>query len=322
MEMAGQMFAVERLQQLAYDLLHLSFSEEKIVDALAETAQGRRLAPITREQGRIQRSTARISDDLQELARKNHMISEKLLKDLRDLVELLERSVDELQLSRARRSHETATTTMGRMNKVVMSLLTAAQGAGGKGAGGMPSPFMPSQQMQQMSEDQSRLNRMTEELRQKMEGGLTPEERRQLAELRARQEALRQQLNEVRQQIEDERRVLGDLGELAQEMEEVVEDLDSGRLTAETRRRQEKILSRLLDAQRSIRERDFAKRRESRQGEDLFLPQDGTPLAAGTPDAEQQLRRWLAPERAPHAYQDDVRQYFRLIQEMLEEDRP
>jgi hypothetical protein len=319
MQMATEKFAVEKLQQLAYDLLHLSFSEEKLVDALDETAQGQRLAPVTREQGRIQRSAARLSKDLDDLARKNFMIPEKLLSDMRQLAEVLERSVEELQLTRSRRSRDTATSAMGQMNRVVMSLLTAAQGAGGKGSGAMASPFSPSQQMEQLSQDQSRLNRMTDELRQRMEGGLSPEERQQLAELRAQQEAIRQQLKDVRRQIEDERRVLGDLGDLGKEMEEVVQDLDAGRLTDDTRRQQEHILSRLLDAQKSIRERDFAKRRESRSGEQLFGLQEGTPLAGGTPDAEQQVRRWLAPEKAPHAYQDDVRQYFRQIQNKLEE---
>ena len=37
------------------------FSEEEIVQALEETAPGQRLAPITREQGRIKRSAAKIS---------------------------------------------------------------------------------------------------------------------------------------------------------------------------------------------------------------------------------------------------------------------
>ncbi len=52
-------------------------------------------------------------------------------------------------------------------------------------------------------------------------------------------------------------------------MKEVVSDLESNNLTEETIRKQDRILSRLLDAQRSIHERDFEKRRESRPGQDI-----------------------------------------------------
>jgi hypothetical protein len=318
MQQASQQYAVDKLQQTAFDLLQLSFSEEVVAGSLADAATGQRLAPISREQGRIQRSTAALSESLNELARNNFMIPEQLLKEMRALVEMIDQSVGELQLQRSRRARASATQSMGQMNKVVMNLLTSAMNAGqGGGAGGSPQSL--SQQMQQMSQDQSRLNAMTEQLRKQMQGGMSESERRQLAELRAQQQGLQQRLDEIRRQIEDERRVLGDLDELSGEMEEVVEGFETGRLDADLRRQQEKILSRMLDAQRSMRERDFAKRRESREGERLFAEQEGTDLSTGDPEDLFRLRRWLAPEKAPHAYQDDVRRYFRRIQDALDE---
>ncbi len=317
MQMATQQYATEKLQALAYDMLNLSFSEEKIVEALRETVQGQQLRPITREQGRIQRSTNRIYADLEELSRKNFMISEQLLEQLKELTQILDRSVNELNMARSRRSRDTATTTMGSMNQIVMNLLTAAKNSGGQGGGGGEQMSM-SQQMEQMSQEQSRLNSMTDQLRERMQGGFSEQERQELAKLRARQQSIAQQLKELRDQVDDERRILGDLDKLGEEIEEVVQDFDSGTLSDSTRRQQEKILSRLLDAQRSIRERDFAKRRESREGQELFAPQAGSPLARGSADNEQQLRRWLAPEKAPHDYQDDVRRYFRQIQGKLD----
>lgn len=317
MQQASQQYAVEKLQQTAFDLLHLSFSEEKVIDSLDDAARGQRLAPVTREQGRIQRSAATLSHDLQELAQKNFMIPEPLLDRFRDLVAMLEQSVEELQLQRSRRARSSSLQSMGQMNQIVMNLLTTAMNSSQGGGGGSSSQSL-SQQMQQMGQDQSRLNAMTEQLRRSMQDGLSEEERRQLADLRGRQQALQQQLEEIRGDIDDERRILGDLDELAEEMEEVVEGFESGRLDADMRRQQEKILSRLLDAQRSIRERDFAKRRESREGDRLYVEQEGMDLFAGDPEDAFRLRRWLAPEKAPHAYQEDVRRYFRRIEDALE----
>jgi hypothetical protein len=246
------------------------------------------------------------------------MVPEALLKEMRDLEAMLEQSVGELQLQRSRRARASGTQAMGQMNRVVMNLLTTAMGGGQGGGSGGASQSL-SQQMQEMSQDQSRLNGMTEQLRKQMQDGMSESEREQLAKLRGQQQALQQKLDEIRKQIEDERRVLGDLDELSDDMEEVVEGFETGRLDSDLRRQQEKILSRMLDAQRSMRERDFAKRRESREGERLFADQEGTDSSAGDPADLFRLRRWLAPEKAPHAYQDDVRRYFRRIQDALDE---
>jgi hypothetical protein len=52
-------------------------------------------------------------------------------------------------------------------------------------------------------------------------------------------------------------------------MKEVEEALKSGTADGQTQETQQRILSRMLDAQRSINRRDFDPERESRPGEDL-----------------------------------------------------
>jgi hypothetical protein len=151
-----------------------------------------------------------------------------------------------------------------------------------------------------------------------MEQGLSAEERRQLAEMQARQQAIREQLQKLREQLDDERRVLGDLEDLADSMEQVEDELGAGDLSEDLQRQQENIHSRLLDAERSIRERDFAKRRESREGDRVFGDQEGEDRVAGEADQQNALRRYTAPERAPEAWREDVRRYFRSIQRELD----
>lgn len=312
MQQASKRDAVEQLQRTAYDLLNTSFGQETVLRSLDGAVRGQRTQPVARDQARLSRSVGRISEQLHQLARDNFAIPEQLLSSVRDLVAAVARSVDELEMSRLRQAQDGASASMGMMNRIVMNLLTAAQSAGGSGGGST------SQQMEQLSMEQSRLNGMTQELRKKMDGGLSEQERRELAALRGRQEALRRQLEQVRREVKDEKRMLGDLREIERQMEEVTGDLGEERLTDETQSKQERILSRLLDAQRSIRERDFAKRRESRSAGDLYTEQAGELLSANREDQQAQIRRWLAPERAPHAYQEDVRRYFRRIQGRLD----
>lgn len=312
MQQASKKDAVEKLQRTAYDLLNTSFGQETVLRALDGSVKGQRTAPVARDQARLSRGVQHVSDELHAMARDNFSVPEQLLASVRELTTSLQRAVDELELSRLRQAQDDATASMGMMNRIVMNLLTVAQSAGGGGGGST------SQQMEQLSMEQSRLNGMTQELRQKMQGGLSEQERRELAALRGRQEMLRKQLEQVHGQVKDERRVLGDLKEIGRQMEEVSGDLDAGRLSDETQRKQERILSRLLDAQRSIRERDFAKRRESRSAGELYTEQAGELLSSNREDQQAQIRRWLAPERAPHAYQEDVRRYFRQIQGKLD----
>ncbi len=316
MQQASGKAAFEKLQQTAFDLLDLSHGEEKVVDALRGGIRGQQIRPIARQHARVTRGATRLSEGLHDLAQKNFLIPERLLSEMRSLLDLLEDGDSELKLSRARRSRDVAVESMAKMNRIVIGLLTAAENAQGQGGGsGQPSP---SQQMQQMSEEQSRLNGMTQELRKKMEEGFSPEERRQLAQMQARQRALREQLQSLRDQLEDERRVLGDLDELQRSMEEVAEDLGAGRLTEDTQRQQDQILSRLLDAQRSVRERDFSKRRQARGADQLFRPQVGAELPNLTEDDRGRLRRWQAPDVVPRDYRDEVRRYFRSLDRKLD----
>ncbi|HKI83993.1 MAG TPA: DUF4175 family protein [Candidatus Krumholzibacteria bacterium] len=313
MTVANKSFAIEKLQQTAYDLLRVSFEEEQVVRMLDGGIKDQRVRPITRQQARLTRGTSKLSDDLHELSKKNFLIGEKLLQSMRDLVETMETSTHQLEYSRPRRAHEEAETSMGMMNKIVIGLLTAAEQQGqGSGSGSSAS-----QQMKQMAGDQSRLNSMTKDLQERMRQGLSPEERGRLAQLHAMQEQIKRQLDELRKSLDDKRRVLGDLDQLSDEMQHSARDLQSGRLDSNTRERQDRILSRLLDAERSVRERDFAKRRESKSAEQLYQQQEGTQLSEGREDRKRELRRWLAPDAAPREYQDEVRRYFRRIQDEL-----
>lgn len=316
MTQASMKFAVDTLQKTAYDLLQISFEEEAIVHALDTGVNDQRLTPLTRRQFHLTRSTRRLSDDLARLASQNFFVGERLLESLRELVEAMETTVRRMEAARPKRARTEAETSMGMMNQVVIGLLTTAQQQGEGSGGGSAS-----QQMQQMVEQQSRLNSMTEELQRRSQAGLSGEERRQLAQLKAMQEQIRRQLEEFRRSLEDQRKVLGDLQRLGEDMRREEEMLDDGRITPETRRLQDRILSRLLDAEKSVRERDYARRRESKTGRRLFGGQEGRVGAADELSADQQIRRWRAPGRAPREYQDEVRRYFRRIQGELGEGR-
>ena len=102
---------------------------------------------------------------------------------------------------------------------------------------------------------------------------------------------------------------------VAQEMREVQTDLAQGDVNPETLRKQERILSRLLDSQRSTRERDFESRRKAETGTNVVRAGPGS-LDLSTQEGKDRLRRDLLralEEGYAKEYQDLIRKYFELL---------
>src|SRR4030095_10922607 len=126
-------------------------------------------------------------------------------------------------------------------------------------------------QLGQVGEKQSDLNRETRSLAQRLseQMRLNAGDREQLGRLADEQARIRQQLEQIQKEEEAKRQMLGRLDQAQQEMKEVEEVLRSGATGGELEQKQQRILSRLLDAQRSLNGRDFDPQRESRPGEDI-----------------------------------------------------
>jgi hypothetical protein len=110
--------------------------------------------------------------------------------------------------------------------------------------------------------------------------------------------------------------MLGDLNTLAREMQEVQTDLARGSVTNETMRKQERILSRLLDSQRSARERDFEQQRRAETGRSTarsLPPQSDPSSLEGTSRLRRDLLRALEEGYAPD-YQELIRKYYEALE--------
>ena len=88
---------------------------------------------------------------------------------------------------------------------------------------------------------------------------------KEFAQMAARQEALRQQLKEMADQMGPGTDGKQPLGDIMQKMEEIETDLLNKTITAETLKRQEEIMSRLLEEERAEQEREQDDKRESKE---------------------------------------------------------
>jgi len=96
-----------------------------------------------------------------------------------------------------------------------------------------------------------------------------------LSRMAAEQEAIRRGLEETMDKMGKGGGTLGRLGDVADEMKKVEDSLRGGRLDQETTERQQRILSRLLDAPRSVEKRDYSRRRTSRPGVEVVRASPG-----------------------------------------------
>ncbi len=122
--------------------------------------------------------------------------------------------------------------------------------------------------MQQLSGQQGKLNEESLNFFGGNRGKLSMQQQGQLKRMAAEQGAIRNSLQELGKNMQDKSDVLGDLDQMAKEMGEVVNDFKSLNIDRQTIERQQKILSRMLDAQKSVREKDYSKKRLAEVGRD------------------------------------------------------
>jgi len=124
-----------------------------------------------------------------------------------------------------------------------------------------------------------------------------------------------EQLAKEAAQSGDLSKMLGDLNKIAQEMREVQTDLAQGNVNPETLRKQERIVSRLLDSQRSARERDYEKKRKAESGKEIARKSPGA-IDLSTQEGRNRLRQDMLKaleEGYAKDYGELIKKYFELL---------
>src|SRR5690606_23552904 len=95
---------------------------------------------------------------------------------------------------------------------------------------------------------------------------------KELAKMAAGQAAIRREVERMAQELNKDGSGNGNqLNKLAQEMEKIEKDIVNKDIQLETLKRQQDIMTRLLESERAEREREQEQRRESQQAQDYSL---------------------------------------------------
>jgi Asp-tRNA(Asn)/Glu-tRNA(Gln) amidotransferase C subunit len=112
-------------------------------------------------------------------------------------------------------------------------------------------------------------------------------------------------------------KILGDLEKVTQDMQEVQSNLSQGNVNPEVMQKQDRILSRLLESQKSMRERDYEKRRTAETGTTVRRAGPAE-LDLGSQEGKDALREELYQVREgkyARDYEELIRKYFEQLEQ-------
>lgn len=302
------------LQEAIDDILYLSGLEENL---LAETrsleGSAEELRDFADEQANIASAAERIAELMSEVSKKTVFMKMSLLRLMGDLLESLTGAYQSLDNRNAKDAILNESMALSKMNTLALMLLDTKKECSGSSSGSGMSEMM--NKMGQISQKQSKLNQKTQSLFPTPNMTMSPSQQKSLQQLAAQQESLRQQMGELSDKFGERGEMLGRLDALAEEMKKVVEDFSRNRVDRRTLERQERILSRLLDAQKSVNRREYSMKRKSRLGRDIARRSPVLDGRAGDRDgwlsgiAEKALR-----ENYPRKYEKLIKAYFKSLQ--------
>jgi hypothetical protein len=202
---------------------------------------------------------------------------------------------------------------MGQLNIACVELMESLE----KGVEGTSSTGMDKflQGLSSIARDQMSLGQSMMGLFPLPMAGPSAEMMSQMRNLAGKQRELRQALESLGNESATGQLDQGMIDNMASEMKELEQALYQYKLDRTLIERQQILISRLLDAQKSIRQEDFQKERKSVTGEDLIRLSPGAlPDRLGIDELRERLLRALK-EPYPEEYEIYIREYFKTLLE-------
>jgi len=311
------------LNQILDNLLKSSFDQEKLLKAVrGSQATDPLFASYIQTQMQIKDNMKTIGDSLYALSRVLPQIESTVNMEIGNAGNYISSSLEglaERRLSEVVKFQQGAMTSMNNLalliGEIREQLERAMKNASGQGQGQQKSL---SQLIQQQNELNENMQKAREQLKQN--GQQNGKERGEnalsenMAKMAREQNLIRRALEDITKNFMTEGvRELGNLQKLAKDMEQSETELVNKKIQLETMNRQKDILARLLQADKSDRERELDDKRESRQGVD-FSP--------GVIPVLEQLKKIKAretdylktvPPGLNSFYQLKVGEYFRSL---------
>lgn len=307
----------EGMRRAMHQLVDLSVGQEDLNERTRRPGGSvTRIDVLSEDQQGLSDGASLVTNDLVSIARKTMFISPAIGRALGETLNSMDRAEGHLAEQERDSAAEEQLAAMESLNETVLALQRAMRNMANSGSSSGMMDLI--ERLQGMARQQTGINDQMNQMMDESEGEMDLRTQAQVSRLAARQETLRKSLEQLRQEQQvNQGQVLGRLQEIEKEMDDTVRELQQYRIDPGLLERQQRILSRLLDASRSIRGRQREERRRAAPGEDLA----SRPSPGGLSDDLTRFERTLRDDvmgrieegAYPQEYEALIRAYFRAL---------
>ena len=303
---------VEKFEAILKNILFISKEQEKLQqDTKNLPRNSPRLREMASRQQLLRDQLAQLIKTAMELSKQTFAVTPEMGKAIGRAAAGMNESLTKLEERNGITSTRKQKETVGAFNEAALATLAAMESMKSSGSASGFEQFL--KRMEQMAGQQQGINNQTLQLSL---GQMAASAQQSLMKRLAKEQGqLKKSLEQLMQEMRGSHQAGENLGGIAEDMEEVIKDFKRQRVNKKTIHRQQRILSRMLDSQRSLKQRDLSRKRKSVIAEDVL--REGP---AGLPTDFGQ-RRNLAMEALNLAlksgyskdYQDMIRRYFNAL---------
>lgn len=306
--------AMQAMQRSMRSLLTLSQMQEELMRTSTGLPQtSARIPEAAERQQQLASSLDRLINDLYAASKESMDITPHIGSALGQAQQAMRQALQGLESRDLGQAAAKQGQSMAGLNDAVLQLDAAVQSMmQGSGSGMSMNEFI--QQMQNLADGQQGINAETLGL-SGMGESLSLAQQAAMNRLAQQQGQLRKSLEELAAEAAGLPDLPGDLEHLGDEMKDVEKKLSNRHVDRETIDRQNRILSRMLDYQKSMRERDHSRERKSESGKTyprISPPALSLPLGQDRDRLQQDLLR-AKEEGYSRDYLELIRKYFEAV---------
>lgn len=327
-EMQQMQEDMQALRQLLENLVGLSFDQEDLIREFDKASINTpRYVELVQNQFKIKDDFHIVEDSLQALSKRLFQIESFITEKVSEINGNMRQSLDHLEERQKPQAADNQQRTMKNLNDLALmlsemmnqmqqqmaSMMTGTQMCNNPSSGPQGEPKDKiSQGQEQLNQDMQKMKERLEKAKQQgqgKEGGSAKE----FAEMAARQAALRKAMRDQQKKLQERGQGSKELQDLMDQMDKTEIELVNKRLTNETLRRQQDILTRLLENEKAERERGFEEKRkaESATDKDRKMPPSLEEYIKKR-EAEIELYKTVSPNLKPY-YKNLVEGYFKTL---------
>ncbi|MCF8334099.1 MAG: hypothetical protein K9I47_08125 [Bacteroidales bacterium] len=311
---------IDNLKQILENLVEISFEQESLISNFKSTNKNDpKYVEKIQEQFELKEKLEKVKDSLTALSKRQTMIKPFVMKEIESIDDNLEKSLEHLKERDTRSGRSRQQYVMTHVNNLSLMLAEALENmqqnmssmGSSSGKSGKKQSVPKMSEIRKMQEKlQKQMQEMKEGMKKGKKQGKKSGMSEKVARMAAKQAAIRRKLQQYRKELMKQGKGDQGLNKTIEKMDENESDMVNKRITEELIKRQEKIVSRLLESEKAERKQDKKKEREAEQAKSYKKrnPKQFLEYKEIETNSKEVLKT-IPPEMHPY-YRKKVNDYF------------